>query len=670
MKYLLIPTLLAAGWSAALAAAAGAPPPRAVTAVCTDFYEHVNADWLTRTSLPPDRARIGSFDELRMANDRLLERAITRLVAEPARQDTPGLKLLATWYASGADPALAEQAGLKAAQPLLDRIAALQGPAGLPPLLGELTRYKVAAPLSVWVGSDVTDVRRNALFIGADGLGLPDRDDYLKDDETSRRLQAAYRRHAARLLALAGAPHDDALIDALMAFETTLARATLTRVERRDPQATYNRRTLATLARQATGLDWPAWFTAAGVDPGQSEIIVSQPRLAEAVAALAGSTPVATWQAYLRVRLLDPLAPWLNDGFRQSHFDYHDRVQRGLQRPPARHERLIELIAGRAGWEPLSQTVGEVFVREAFSPRAQQRAGQLVEDVRTAMRARIRGLAWMGDATKARALEKLEAMLPQMGAPARWPDYAGLALDPRDPAGNKLRVDAWDQARDLAELQSPTDRTRWQTSPHIVNAFAGGQNRIIFPAGLLQPPFFDAEAEDAVNYGGIGMVIGHEIIHHFDDRGRQYDAAGNLADWWTAEDAAAYRTRADRVAALYGTYEPLPGLRINGRQMLGENISDLGGLQIAYDAYRLALARQPAAVIGGRTPEQRFFAANAVIWRSQQRTQSLEQQIRTGQHSPAPFRVRGPMSNMPAFAAAFGCKPGDPMVAADPVTVW
>jgi predicted metalloendopeptidase len=266
-------------------------------------------------------------------------------------------------------------------------------------------------------------------------------------------------------------------------------------------------------------------------------------------------------------------------------------------------------------------------------------------------------------------------MAPQVGAPDRWPDYTGLAMRADDPAGNALRAAAWGWAQRRAELGRPTDRQRWQTSPHIVNAFAGSLNRIVFPAGILQPPFFDAEGDDAANYGGIGMVIGHEIIHHFDDRGRQFDADGNLADWWAPEDAAAYRARAERVVALYGAFEPLPGLRINGRQMLGENISDLGGLQIAFDAYRIALARQraagaPAPVVDGRTPEQRFFIANAVIWRTQQRAQALEQQIRTGQHSPGPYRVRGPMAQMPAFAAAFACRPGEPMAAAEPVAVW
>lgn len=665
----------------------------APTSACTDFYAHVNADWLAGQSLPPNRSRIGTFDELRVANDRRLEQALQRLLADPARQDTPGLKLLATWYASGLDPAHSERQGLKPARALLDRIdalaaspaaspaatagapsdrsaAAVPAPAALAALLGELTRYRLGTPMELWVGPDTADVRRHVLTIGQGGLGLPDRDDYFKTDDTSRRLQAAYRRHAARLLALSGAAHDDATLDALLAFETALAQATKTVVERRDPKTSNHRVTLARLPGEAPGFDWATWIATAGAAPGEAELILSAPRLAAALGDLAGRTPVPVWQAYLRVRLLDHLAPWLPEAYRQAHFEYHDRTQRGLQQPASRHEQLIALIAGRTGWEPLSQTVGELFVRDAFSPRAQARADRMIEDVRAAMAARIRQLDWMGPATRERALAKLAAMTPQIGAPTRWPDYTGLALDPADPAGNALRVSAWSTARDHADWPRPVDRTRWQSSPHIVNAFAASQNRIVFPAGILQPPFFDAEGDDAANYGGIGMVIGHEITHHFDDRGRQYDAAGNLADWWTPEDDASYRARADRVVALYGRFEPLPGLRLNGRQMLGENISDLGGLQIAFDAYQIAQRRQPGAVIDGWTPAQRFFRANAVIWRAKQRAESLEQQIRTGQHSPSPYRVVGPMAQMPEFAAAFGCRAGDPMVATDPVAVW
>lgn len=658
---------------AALAGHAGAADPR--PAACTDFYAHVNADWLARTELPPERARIGSFDELRIANDRRLELALQRLVAEPARQDTPGLKQLAAWYASALDPAIAQARGLQALQPWLARIDALAAPAQLAPLWAALAVHGVDAPLRLHVGPDLRDVRRAALFVGQGGLGLPDRDDYLNEDATSQRLRAAYRGYAARLLQAAGSAPDAATIDALLALETTLAHAAMSKLQRRDPQATANWRRLPALQAQAPGLDWASGFDAAAVDVRAREFVVSQPAFMRVLAEQAQRTPLAVWQIYLRVRLLDAMAPWLPAAFADAHFDFHERALRGLQAPPPRSEALIRLIGGPTGWAPMGQALGELFVREAFPAQARQRAAVMIEDIRTAMRARISSLDWMGAATRQRALAKLAAMKPQVGAPAHWPDYHGLTLDAADPAGNALQVAAWGWRQRLAELDQPTDREHWQTGAHIVNAFAGSLNRIVFPAGILQPPFFDAQASDATNYGAIGMVIGHEITHHFDDRGRQFDADGNLADWWDAEDASAYRVRAQRVVALYGAFEPLPGLRLDGRQMLGENISDLAGLQIAFDALGIALQRQaaagqPAAATGELSPQQQFFVANAVIWRGKQRPEALEQQIRTGQHSPGPLRVRAPMAQMPAFAAAWGCRPGDAMTAREPVAVW
>jgi predicted metalloendopeptidase len=320
---------------------------------------------------------------------------------------------------------------------------------------------------------------------------------------------------------------------------------------------------------------------------------------------------------------------------------------------------------------PVAEALGELYVARTFSPQAQQRALQLVADIRAAMRARIERLDWMSAATKERALAKLDAIVPKIGAPAQWRRWEGLEFRRDDFAGNALRAAEWQTRERLAELDKPVDRRRWNTSAHVVNAFAGALNDIVFPAGILQPPFFDAGADDATNYGAIGAVIGHEITHHFDDRGRQFDADGNLADWWSAADAAAYRERADRVAALYAGYEPAPGLRIDGRLTLGENISDLSGVQIAWDGLQIALARDPDATPAGTAAAaRRFFVANATLWRSKQRAEAVVTQLRTDSHAPARWRVLGPLSNMPAFARSFGCKAGAPMAAIDPITLW
>ncbi len=662
--------LLAAG----LASTALAQPPAAKPGACTDFDTYANAEWLAATELPPDRARIGSFDALRVANDRLLEQGLREIAADPSRASTPGLKLLSAHYRAGLDTAGIEKRGLSAVQPWLARIAKLER-AQLPALIGEMARLQISAPVAVFVSADAKDATRHALQLSQAGLGLPDRDDYFGTDDNSRKLQAAYRVYAERLLKAAGAPADAATIDALMAFEKDLAQASMTRVQRRDPNAVYNPMTVAQLQQQAPGFDWAAWLQAyAGLGANQG-LIVGQPGFAQGVAALAEKAPLETWRSYLRVRALDAIAEHGPQAVAQPHFDYTQGAIRGLKAAPPRVEQLILMIGGRTGGSPLGETLGEVFVTKAFSPAAQQRALAMVADIKLAMQRRIDALPWMSEPTKALAQAKLAAMSVKIGGPEKWKTYDGLVLQPDDFAGNLLKINAWHTAQRLADLNQPVDRSRWNTSPHIVNAFAAGGNQIVFPAGILQPPFFDEKADDASNYGGIGMVIGHEITHHFDDRGRQFDAVGNLRDWWQPADAAAYKARADQVAALYSSYEPVPGVRINGRQTLGENISDLAGIQIAYDGLQIALQRQraagkPAPLVGGRTPEQRFFLSHATVWRGKYRTEALVDQLRTGQHSPGRWRILGPLSNIPAFAQAFSCKPGDPMVAANPIVVW
>ena len=650
----------------------------AEVSACTDFDAYANGKWVAATELPPDRARIGSFDALRVANDRVLEAGLVELAANPARQTTPGLKLLAAQYRAGMDSAAIEKRGLSSLQPWLARIASVQRDA-LPALIGEMARLQIAAPLAVFVSPDAKDATRNALQLSQAGLGLPDRDDYFGTDDNSRKLQAAYRVYAERLLKAAGTPADAATLDALMAFEKDLAQASVTRVQRRDPNAQYNLMTPASLKLQAPGFDWAAWLAAyASLDQTAAttqRLIVGQPGFAAGLATLADKAPLDTWRTYLRVRALEAVAEFGPQAVAQAHFDYQQGAIRGLKAAPPRVEQVILMIGGRTGGSPLGETLGELFVAKAFSPLAQQRALAMVADIKTAMQRRIAALPWMSAPTKTLAQAKLAAMTAKIGGPETWKSYEGLALAPDDFTGNQLKLNAWNTAQRLNDLNRPVDRARWNTSPHIVNAFAAGGNQIVFPAGILQPPFFDEKADDASNYGGIGMVIGHEITHHFDDRGRQFDAVGNLRDWWQPADAAAYKARADQVAALYSSYEPVPGVRINGQQTLGENISDLAGVQIAYDGLQIALERQrnagkAAPLVDGRTPAQRFFISHATIWRGKYRTEAMVDQLRTGQHSPARWRILGPLSNIPAFAQAFSCKPGDAMVAGEPIVVW
>ncbi len=669
--------------AAAAAAALTAAPAQALdvqsfskdVSPCADFYDYVNGPWVASTQLPADQTRIGSFDALRVANDRLLANALAELVRKPELQTTPGLRQVAAYYASGMDRAAIEAGGLKPVQPLLDRVASIKTARDLPAVLAELGRVQISAPVATYVRPDAKNTSVQVLHLMQSGLGLPDRDDYFKDTDIAKRLRAAYRLYAERLLKASGADASDETLDALMAFEARLADATVPRAALRDPLAVYNPMTPAELAKKAEGLDWQAWIQALTLHgkrtDGVDRVIVGQPGFMQRVAELAASTPVSTWKTYLRLRVLDNSAARLPAAYADAAFDYYDKTITGLEQHKPREQEVIMMIGGRTGGAPLGLALGELFVARAFSPEAQRRATLLIDDVKAAMREKIRNVGWMSEQTKTRALEKLAAMQPKIGAPATWPQYDGLSLTAKDFAGNQLRAAAWAHQEQLKDLDRPSDRTRWTMSPYIVNAQAGGLNEITFPAGILQPPFFDAKADDAVNYGGIGMVIGHEITHHFDDRGRQFDSIGSLNDWWTPADAAAYKANADRVVALYESYEPVKGTHINGRLTLGENISDMAGMPIAFDALQNALKRTgQREKIDGFTPEQRFFLSNALVWRNKTREAALLNQLRTDPHSPGKYRVLAPMSNMPEFAQAFSCKAGDAMKASQPIQVW
>jgi putative endopeptidase len=641
---------------------------------CRDFDAFVNGAWKASTDIPADRARIGSFDTLRVANNKLLETALAELAANPAKQTSPGLKLLAAQYRSGMNEAAIEKGGVDPLTPFIARLNQMQRE-DLPSVLALWSRLQLGSPLSVFVGPDAKDATRNVLQVNQSGLGLPDRDDYFSNDANAQRLKAAYRVYATQLLMASGWRTDDEELDALMAFETALAQATSTRVQRRDPVANYNPVTVESLKASAPGLDWGVWQLNYTLRQATVPMIMGQPAFAKAVAELAQNADIRIWRVYLRLRMLDAAAEYLPKEFSQASYEYRDATIRGLKAPPPRIEKVILAIGGNYGNAPLAESLGELFVSKAFSPLAQQRATQMVADIRAGMHQRLDLLPWMSAPTKVLARAKLDAIVAKIGAPAQWRDYAGLALQADAYAGNFLRINQWQTHQRLLDLDKPVDRTRWNTSPHIVNAFAGSGNQIVFPAGILQPPFFDANADDASNFGGIGMVIGHEITHHFDDRGRQFDNVGNLRDWWQPADVSAYKARADKVAALYDGFEPLPGTRINGRLTLGENISDIGGIQIAYAGLQIALKRQRDAgkkieLINGQTPEQRFFTANAIVWRGKYRVEALQDQLRTDGHSPSRFRILGPMTHMPAFAQAFNCKTGDAMVAAEPITVW
>ncbi|HQR76587.1 MAG TPA: M13 family metallopeptidase [Burkholderiaceae bacterium] len=638
---------------------------------CTDFDEYVNGLWKKATPIPPDRARIGSFDTLRDESRDVVEQALIDAARDPSLLDTPGKLLAFRFYISGMDVEAVEKRRLESLQPLLQQIDALDDRQQLPALLAQLSRHFIDAPLRVAVMPDAKDRRRYLVQLDQGGLGLPDRDDYFRNDKRTLELRKAYEVYRLRLGKLVQASDVPAAAAASFELQTSLAEASMTRVERRDPNAVYQLNTLETILQRAPGLDWSAYFSALGV-PKPGEFNVAAPKFVAAVARAAAEAPLATWRAYLRERVLDELAPMLPAEFVEARFDYRGRVIQGLEKNFPRPDQVIRVMTGPFGSEPLAEGLGQLYVARAFSPEAKARAVQMVTDIKAALRARIQKLDWMSAPTKQNALKKLDAMALKIGYPDKWKTYDGLVIERDDFAGNWLRARAWAFNDRVADLGKPVDRTRWNASPHLVNAFAGGLNEIIFPAAILQPPFFHPTGDPAVNYGGIGAVIGHEITHHFDDRGRQFDSVGNLSDWWTPDDAAAYKARAARLAQQYSGYSPVPGQSINGLQTLGENISDLAGVAIAFDGLQIALARQPIGPIDGLTQNQRFFISYATIWRAQYRTEALLDQLRTGQHSPNRYRVLGPLANFPAFAAAFSCPADAPMMrpAAEQIMIW
>ncbi|MEO8187164.1 MAG: M13 family metallopeptidase, partial [Burkholderiaceae bacterium] len=476
-------------------------------AACTDFDRHVNEKWQASARMPAHKGRIGSFEDLRDTSRRIVEDALAEAARQPGQLDTPGKRLAADYYVSGMDLPSIEKRGLTSLTPLLSQIDALNDRAQLPALLGKMALYRIPAPFLVAVRPDEKDKRRYLVVLDQAGLGLPDRDDYFRDDARTLGLRNAYEVYRRRLAQLSGGNADASVASAVFGLETDLARISLTRVERRDPNVVYNLQTVQALAQLAPGFDWAAYFGALGIQR-TSELNAAVPKFAQQVARAAAEAPLTVWRAYLRQHVLDAAAPALPSAYVNAQFDYRSRAIRGLEAQPSRAEQVIVSMTGNSGSEPLAEGLGQLFVARAFSPEAKARAVAMTEDIKAALRARIERLDWMSAPTKVRAIGKLDAMVLKIGFPERWKSYEGLTIARDDYLGNWLRANAWEFQQRLSDLNRSVDRARWFVSPHLVNAFAGGLNEIVFPAAILQPPFFTAQADDAVNYGGIGAVIG------------------------------------------------------------------------------------------------------------------------------------------------------------------
>jgi putative endopeptidase len=620
-----------------------------------DFFRFVNGGWMSRTQIPADRTSTGTFLLLRDSAQTALRAIIDSVSAAPNAPGSEGQKV-GDLYRSFMDTARIESLGITPIQGDLQRIAAVTSREQYPQLFAAMRRMGVGTPLAFGVGQDQGNSSRYAVTVTQSGLGLPDRDYYLVDNERNTAIRQAYTTYLETLLRLAGNPDAAGAARRVVAFETAVARVQWDRTRNRDRNATYNPTALPALQARTPGFQWAPYFAAAGL-PALDSVIVRQPTYFNAIDSVLAATPVDDVKTYLSARLLDGAASYLSRDFRQARFAFRGRVLTGLEQERPRWQLGVDVVEGSLG-----EAVGNLYVQRNFSPESKARMEQLVANLMGAYREAIDELEWMSPATKAQAQDKLSHFTVKIAYPDKWRDYSALAIRPDDLLGNVRRANEFEYADQIGRLGRPVDRTEWGMTPQTVNAYYNPvNNEIVFPAAILQPPFYNPAADDAVNYGAIGAVIGHEISHGFDDQGRKSDGAGNLRDWWTAQDAAAFEQRATMLADQYSAFEPLPGARVNGRLTLGENIGDVSGVAIAYRAYKKSLNGREAPVIGGFTGDQRFFLGFAQVWRSMAREQALRQQLLTDPHSPGMYRTNGVLVNIAAFYDAFNVRPGDRM---------
>ncbi|MFL5539314.1 MAG: M13 family metallopeptidase, partial [Longimicrobiaceae bacterium] len=584
--------------------------------------------------------------------------------AAPSAPGTLEAKL-GTFFASCMDSARAEAEGARPVRADLERLAGVRDRATLAAELGRLARQGTSVPFELYSGPDEHDASRTIAGVWQDGITLPTREYYLRDDSASRAMRDTYRRHVARMFALTGTPEAAAEADAarVLGIETALARASMAPVEMRDPAALYHKMPWAELQRLTPHLDWAAYLRAAGI-PAPAVVNVSQPGFMREVDRLLAEAPPEQWSALLRWRLLNGAAPYLGSALANADFRFGALFSGAAEREP-RWRRCVGTTSALMG-----PALGRLYGQRVFTPAARARAQEMIDNLRAVLRERVAGLEWMGPATRAEALRKVEGFQARLGYPDRIPDFGPLQVPagpffPAVRAARSFRV-----ALNWGKIDQPTDLAEWTTVPQRVSgSYDPQRNTLTYPAAKFQPPFFDPEADDAVNYGALGSTIGHEISHGLDDEGRQFDAAGNLRDWWTAEDAARFKARADRMVAQYDGYVAVDTVHVNGRLTLGENLADLGGVTLSYYALQRALRGKPRTLIGGLTPEQRFFISWAQNWRWNMRDASARTAARTDPHAPPRWRVIGPLSNLPEFARAFGCTAGDPMARPDSVRV-
>jgi putative endopeptidase len=635
---------------------------------CVDFYRYSCGNWNKLNPIPADQARWDVYSKLHDENLRFLWGLL-----EESGQLSPGRNAnqqkIGDYFGSCMDEPAVEKAGAAPLRQSLDEIAALRSIKQLASLVSRLQLEIRGESMLFGFGSnqDYADSSRVIAFADAGGLGLPDRDYYLKSDAKSQETRTKYLEHVAKMLALLGDSPAAAKKNAqtVLAMETALAEASLTRVERRDPYKLFHKFTRSQLTALTPSFRWSEHLAAAGV-PALGEFNVTQPAFYKAVNALLKSRSLEDWKVYLRWHLVHAKAPYLSTAFEQAHFDFYSRTLRGVKEMKPRWKRCVEYVD-----RDLGEALGQEFVRRTFGPDVKARALAMTRGIQKAMEEDLHQLTWMGEETKKQALAKLHGMVDKIGYPDKWRDYSALEIVRGDFAGNVDRATVFESRRQLYKIGKPLDRGEWQMTPPTVNAYYDPQmNDINFPAGVLQPPLFDAKLDDAPNYGNTGGTIGHELTHGFDDEGRQFDARGNLKDWWTKNDAAEFEKRASCISEQYSQYTVVDDIKINGKLTLGEDTADLGGELIAYMAWKNATRGQDLQPVDGLTPEQRFFVGFAQWACGDERVENKRLGAVTNPHSPDEYRINGVVSNLPEFREAFACKAGQPMVREKVCRVW
>ena len=639
-----------------------------------DFFNFVNGTWLKNTEIPADKTRWGSFDELRQKTDKDALDILKEAVNNPNYKSNTDQGKAINMFKSIMDTVARNKNGITPIRPYLAKINAIKSIADLQKVLVEMEPIGGIGFFGVGVGSDKKNSTKNTVSLGTGRLGLPDKDYYVSDDKDSKEKREKYLIHVAKMLAFIGIKPEQAKNDAakILALEIAMSQPRLDRVERRDSRLQYNPMTIAAVQKMTPAINWTNYLSGVGFSKLDT-IIVTQPRYMKALQTILAKNKVEDWKAYMRWTLLNRTSGQLSMDIGAANFDFYGKTLTGAIKQRPLEERALQTINGTVG-----EALGKLYVEKMFPAEAKTKAEKMIKNVVAAYQNRIDNLTWMSPETKVKAVEKLNKITVKIGYPDKWKDYSALTITSPNEGGsyfdNLMNVSRWGFKEDLNKLKKPVNKTEWGMSPQTVNAYYNpSYNEIVFPAAILQPPFYNYQADEAVNYGGIGAVIGHEISHGFDDSGARFNADGNLVDWWTAEDLKQFTALGTALADQYSALEPLPGIHVDGKFTLGENIGDLGGINAAYDGLQLYLKQNGnPGLIDGYTPEQRLFISWATIWRSKMRDEALKNQVKTDPHSPGMYRAYVPIQNLETFYQAFDIKDGDGMyIAPDKrVKIW